>query len=79
MVMPIIWQAKDVPELSDYMDGKVAAIRLAGVNCFDLAGMFIKPLQRILKYPLLMSELLKVRKTGTDGHCRSFLAPVWFF
>ncbi|OQV11985.1 Dynamin-binding protein [Hypsibius exemplaris] len=59
---------KDIPELSDYMDEKVGAIRHAGVNCFDLAGMLIKPLQRLLKYPLLMSELLKVTGSSHSDH-----------
>ena len=63
-VIPFVPQYKDSPELSAYMEGKVAEIRGAGVNCFDLAGMFIKPVQRILKYPLLLAELLKVRCVG---------------
>lgn len=28
-------------------------------NCFDLASVLIKPVQRILKYPLLINELDK--------------------
>ncbi|KAG8196563.1 hypothetical protein JTE90_003576 [Oedothorax gibbosus] len=34
-------------------------------NCFDLPSMLIKPVQRILKYPLLLNELLKCTE---DSH-----------
>lgn len=28
-------------------------------NCFDISSIVIKPVQRILKYPLLLNELIK--------------------
>ena len=28
-------------------------------NCFDISSILIKPVQRILKYPLLLNELIK--------------------
>lgn len=34
-------------------------------NCFDLASVLIKPVQRILKYPLLINEL---EKATEDAH-----------
>lgn len=30
------------------------------VACFDMNSVLIKPVQRILKYPLILNELLKV-------------------
>ncbi|KAH9392866.1 hypothetical protein TYRP_005956 [Tyrophagus putrescentiae] len=33
-------------------------------NCFDLASIVIKPVQRILKYPLLINELSKCTEEG---------------
>ena len=30
------------------------------VACFDMNSILIKPVQRILKYPLILNELLKV-------------------
>lgn len=30
------------------------------VICFDMDSILIKPVQRILKYPLLLNELIKV-------------------
>ena len=30
------------------------------VACFDMSSVLIKPVQRILKYPLILYELVKV-------------------
>jgi len=30
------------------------------VACFDMSSILIKPVQRILKYPLMLYELIKV-------------------
>ena len=35
------------------------------VACFNLESILIKPVQRVLKYPLILNELLKVTE---DGH-----------
>lgn len=37
----------------------VETLRLQ-VACFDMNSVLIKPVQRILKYPLILNELLKV-------------------
>ncbi|CAL1281416.1 unnamed protein product [Larinioides sclopetarius] len=42
-----------------YLHHKVEIMKRQ-TNCFDLPAMLIKPVQRILKYPLLLNELLKV-------------------
>ncbi|GFT34885.1 dynamin-binding protein [Nephila pilipes] len=47
-----------------YLQHKVEILKRQ-TNCFDLPSMLIKPVQRILKYPLLLNELLKVTE---DGH-----------
>ncbi|GIY49775.1 dynamin-binding protein [Caerostris extrusa] len=47
-----------------YLHHKVEIIKRQ-TNCFDLPAMLIKPVQRILKYPLLLNELLKVTE---DSH-----------
>jgi len=33
------------------------------MSVFDLGSILIKPVQRILKYPLLLNELIKVHRT----------------
>lgn len=30
------------------------------IACFDMGSILIKPVQRILKYPLILNELIKV-------------------
>ena len=47
------------PVITDYINGRLDKMR-EQMNVFDLAGVLIKPVQRILKYPLLLNELLKV-------------------
>lgn len=32
------------------------------VSCFNMGSILIKPVQRILKYPLILNELIKVKK-----------------
>ncbi|GFO19681.1 dynamin-binding protein-like [Plakobranchus ocellatus] len=44
--------------ITDYISGRLEKMR-EQMNVFDLAGVLIKPVQRILKYPLLLNELLK--------------------
>lgn len=43
---------------SNYLKHGVEIIRRQ-TNCFDLRSILIKPVQRILKYPLLLNELVK--------------------
>ncbi|CAG5133338.1 unnamed protein product [Candidula unifasciata] len=48
----------DSSEINDYFNTKIEKMR-EQMNVFDVAGVLIKPVQRILKYPLLLNELLK--------------------
>ncbi|CAL1529614.1 unnamed protein product, partial [Lymnaea stagnalis] len=45
-------------EVSEYLKQRLERMR-EHMNVFDIAGVLIKPVQRILKYPLLLNELLK--------------------
>lgn len=43
------------------------------VACFDMSSILIKPVQRILKYPLILYELVKVSDCrGADVYTRIF-------
>uniref|UniRef100_A0A0B7BC31 Dynamin-binding protein n=1 Tax=Arion vulgaris TaxID=1028688 RepID=A0A0B7BC31_9EUPU len=48
----------DSPEISAYFNSKIEAMKKQ-TNVFDMASILIRPVQRILKYPLLLNELLK--------------------
>jgi len=47
-------------DIMNYINQKLVVMRQR-MTVFDLSSILIKPVQRILKYPLLLSELLKVR------------------
>ena len=36
----------------------------AQVSCFNIGSILIKPVQRILKYPLILNELIKVMRAS---------------
>ncbi|XP_023239401.1 dynamin-binding protein-like [Centruroides sculpturatus] len=50
--------------MSNYLKHGVEIIQRQ-TNCFDLRSILIKPVQRILKYPLLLNELVKCTE---DSH-----------
>ena len=54
------FQYRETPEACQYFAAKVEEMR-RHTNIFDVEAILIKPVQRILKYPLLLHELLKVR------------------
>lgn len=49
---------EDMPEIQDAFSKCLEKIR-EHTRCWDLSSFLIKPVQRVLKYPLLLSELLK--------------------
>ena len=52
-------QYKENKEIMVVFDKGVETLRRQ-VTCFDMDSILIKPVQRILKYPLLLHELIKV-------------------
>ena len=52
-------QYEDNSEIQAFFASKLDVVRQSSV-VFDFGSILIKPVQRILKYPLLLNELLKV-------------------
>lgn len=53
-------------EVQEYIENGLKVIRQS-TNAFDLNSLLLKPIQRVLKYPLLLQELIKVEiKTLTN-------------
>ncbi|XP_059156460.1 dynamin-binding protein-like isoform X2 [Physella acuta] len=64
-VLTMMERYNQQPEMREYFQDKLEQMR-EHTNVFDISGVLIKPVQRILKYPLLLNELLK---NTEDGHC----------
>ena len=52
---------ESTPDVSRLLQRGVENIQ-AQVSCFNMGSILIKPVQRILKYPLILNELVKVFK-----------------
>ena len=52
-------------EVQAYFKSRLDVIRQS-MSVFDLGAILIKPVQRILKYPLLLNELIKVIARADD-------------
>lgn len=50
---------EQVPEIQSVLQKGVEVLQ-AQVSCFNIGSILIKPVQRILKYPLILNELIKV-------------------
>ena len=55
----LIEKYEAAPEISRLLQRGVETIQ-AQVTCFNMGSILIKPVQRILKYPLILNELVKV-------------------
>lgn len=63
-VVPLWQKYESQPEAAAYLQ-KCLEKMSRETNCFDIPAVLIKPVQRILKYPLLLNELLKATE---DDH-----------
>ena len=55
------FQYEEDESIMEYINKMLEKMRQKTV-IFDLGALLIKPVQRILKYPLLLNELYKVRE-----------------
>ena len=56
----VSFQYEENESIMEYINKMLEKMRQKTV-IFDLGALLIKPVQRILKYPLLLNELYKVR------------------
>lgn len=54
------YQYETISEAQDYFSFQLEAMRQKQPAVFNLSSILIKPVQRIMKYPLLLNELVKV-------------------
>ncbi|XP_074659754.1 dynamin-binding protein-like isoform X2 [Tubulanus polymorphus] len=57
-VLTLLEKYEDNPEIQNYIQDGIKLIK-QHTGVFDLGSLLIKPVQRILKYPLLINELVK--------------------
>ena len=49
-----------MPEVQKFIQTGLTIIKQQTTSEFDLHSLLLKPIQRVLKYPLLLQELIKV-------------------
>lgn len=47
-------------KLQQYLQDGLCRIRLQKANTFDISALLLRPIQRIVRYPLILNELFKV-------------------
>ncbi|XP_054160708.1 dynamin-binding protein-like [Oppia nitens] len=63
-MLPLYRRYESIPDARQYLMHGFDIMK-ERTNCFDIPSVLIKPVQRILKYPLLLNEL---HKCTEDGH-----------
>ena len=59
-MLSLFLQYESVEEIQSLFNKGLETLRYQ-FACFDMSSILIKPVQRILKYPLILNELIKVR------------------
>ena len=56
----VVFQYEEMPEIQEYFSRQIEIMKQQA-TVFDLGSCLIKPVQRVLKYPLLLNELIQVQ------------------
>ena len=55
-------------EVQSFIQNGLNIIKQQTVSAFDLHSLLLKPIQRVLKYPLLLHELIKYTETYHEDY-----------
>ncbi len=55
----VLEKNEHVPEIQKFIQNGMSIIKQQTTCAFDLNSLLLKPIQRVLKYPLLLQELIK--------------------
>lgn len=66
-------KAEENPQVRPLFQSALESIKSES-NCFDVPSILIKPVQRILKYPLLLQELVKFTEESHQDYQQSITA-----
>ena len=67
-----------MPEIQEYFSRQIEIMKQQA-TVFDLGSCLIKPVQRVLKYPLLLNELIQVQISASSTKFSNFLLRIHFF
>ena len=56
----VVFQYEEMPEIQEYFSRQIEIMKQQA-TVFDLGSCLIKPVRRVLKYPLLLNELIQVQ------------------
>lgn len=78
-VIFILFQHSNDEKLQQYLQDGLCRIRLQKANIFDISALLLRPIQRIVRYPLILNELFKVNNTLNKATRRSHSLDFFFF
>ena len=74
----VVFQYEEMPEIQEYFSRQIEIMKQQA-TVFDLGSCLIKPVQRVLKYPLLLNELIQVQPSALSTKFSHFVLQINFF
>ena len=60
IIYNFIFQHANDEKLQQYLQDGLCKLRLQKSSIFDVSALLLQPIQRIVRYPLILNELFKV-------------------